>query len=294
MADDTDWDAVAEMRAEEDAQRWADEHRPEVPAVTGVTRWIRKPVEVGALLWDGTNEQAVREFTGAPSGWAMVPPGWYAVKGDDEYPFLVDPGDFEALYEPAGETGAQADPPPPVAADLEVAALQTSAGCDRLDRMVTEYGDATGAVRQAVDLLGARIHSAEDARIIAAARDALRVLEGAETPAGGPAPGDTGRVLPTLHGQAREHARGKDGSEDGEREAFVRQYRVLAGQEDPEVVLIGWCAEAIGCLFQRTFDGTGLGVTLGELTDAAAEHEGEQGERAHAYLAEINGEGDEP
>ena len=196
--------------------------------------------------------------------------------------------DIVAHREPAAENATPAATPPPVAADL------TPAQCDRLDRMVTEYGDAIGAVRQAVDLLGARIHSAEDARIIAAARDALRVLEGAETPAGGPAPGDTGRVLPTLHGQAREHARGKDGSEDGEREAFVRQYRVLAGQEDPEVVLIGWCAEAIGCLFQRTFDGTGLGVTLGELTDAAAEHEGEQGERAHAYLAEINGEGDEP
>jgi transcriptional regulator with XRE-family HTH domain len=85
---------------------------------------------------------------------------------------------------------------------------------------------------------------------------------------------------------------GRDGSEDEapDRAAMVREYRVLVSEEDPEVVLIGWCAEAIGCLFQRTFDGIG-GVKLGELIDAAAGHEGELGERAHAYIAKINGEG---
>jgi hypothetical protein len=71
--------------------------------------------------------------------------------------------------------------------------------------------------------------------------------------------------------------------------AMVREYRVFIAEEDDEIILSGWCAESIGCLFQRNYD-AGRGVTLGALIDAALEHEGEQGERAHARVAEINGE----
>ena len=108
----------------------------------------------------------------------------------------------------AGETGAPADPPPPVAADL------TPAQCEALRRMAGEWTAALDAVRAAVDLLGARIHSAEDARIIAGAREALKVLEGAETPAGGPVPDDSAREPAGAQGKAQDRAGAKDGGED--------------------------------------------------------------------------------
>jgi len=111
-------------------------------------------------------------------------------------------------YEPADETRAPSDSPHPVAADL------TPAQCEALRRMTEEWGDALDAVRQAVDLLGARIHSAEDARVIAGARDALRVLEGAETPAGGSVPDDNAREPASALVSAQEPSGGKDGSED--------------------------------------------------------------------------------
>jgi phosphoglycolate phosphatase-like HAD superfamily hydrolase len=90
------------------------------------------------------------------------------------------PEAFDALHLIGNEMRAAVDEArkapaaPPVAADL------TPAQCEALRRMTEEWGDALGAVRSAVDLLGARIHSAEDARVIAGAREALKVLEGAE------------------------------------------------------------------------------------------------------------------
>jgi hypothetical protein len=163
-------------------------------------------------------------------------------------------------------------------------------GEDRVRQAVAEYEGALDAVRQAVDLLAARIRSAEDDRVIAEAREGLRVLEGSETPAAGTGPDDSAREPASAHEKAQDRPGGKDGTEGESREAFVRRYRVVV-DEDGEIQLIGWCAEAIGCLFHRAYDQI-QGVTLGELIDAATEHEGEQGERAHAYLAEINGEDD--
>lgn len=122
-----------------------DQHQPEAP-VPGVTRWRRKPVEVEALEWTGENAEAIREFTGAPGGWSLVPAGWYAVRGEDAYPVLIDPGDLAARYEPAGETGAPAGPAPPVAADLdELARLKTA--CRTLARVVTGQVRAMEAAR---------------------------------------------------------------------------------------------------------------------------------------------------
>jgi hypothetical protein len=96
----------------------------------------------------------------------------------------------------------------PVAADL------TPAQCEALRRMTEEWGAALDAVRSAVDLLGARIHSAEDARVITGARDALRVLEGAEADAAAadprsPAPAAAEPVAPILG-----PSEGKDGGEE--------------------------------------------------------------------------------
>lgn len=126
-------------------------------------------------------------------------------------------------YEPAGETGAQTDPTPPVAADLEVAALQTSAGCDRLDQMVTEYANAIGAIRYALDITAPFLPAAGQGGI-AAARDALRVLEGAESHEEGPARPDPGtgssRPLASADDDAQERAGGHDG---GEGEAGIRE-----------------------------------------------------------------------
>ena len=68
--------------------------------------------------------------------------------------------------------------------------------------------------------------------------------------------------------------------------AALREYRVLVDEDGERVVLLGWCAEGIGCLFQRSYDG-GRGVTLGVLLDAATEHEGTQGEEAHVHVAEM-------
>jgi hypothetical protein len=96
---------------------------------------------------------------------------------------------------------------------LPVAAALTAAQCEALRRLAGEWGEAIGAVRSAVDLLGARIHSAEDARVIAGARDALRVLEGAETPAGGTVPDDSAREPASAHEKAQDRAGGKDGDE---------------------------------------------------------------------------------
>ena len=56
--------------------------RPEAPAVPGVTRYRRKPVEVEAIRWTGENRDSVRAFTGLSEGWSLVPHGWYAVKAD--------------------------------------------------------------------------------------------------------------------------------------------------------------------------------------------------------------------
>jgi hypothetical protein len=68
----------------------------------------------------------------------------------------------------------------------------------------------------------------------------------------------------------------------------VREYRVLIDEDGEQVVLIGPCAETIGCLFHRSYDSP----TLGQLIDAATEHEGEQGKHAHAHLAEMAAEWD--
>jgi len=69
----------------------------------------------------------------------------------------------------------------------------------------------------------------------------------------------------------------------GAKLAALREYRALVDEDGEQVILIGPCAEGIGCLFQRNYDRP----TLGQLIDAAAEHEGEQGERAHAHVAEM-------
>ena len=68
----------------------------------------------------------------------------------------------------------------------------------------------------------------------------------------------------------------------------LADYRVYV-DEDGDVQLAGPCAETIGCLFGRSFASDG-GVPLGKLIEAAVEHEGEQGAKAHAYLAKIESE----
>jgi hypothetical protein len=97
---------------------------------------------------------------------------------------------------------------------LPVAAALTAAQCEALRRLAGEWGEAIGAVRSAVDLLGARIHSAEDARVIAGAREALKVLEGAEADSAAadprsPAPAAAEPVAAILGAPG-----GKDGSGD--------------------------------------------------------------------------------
>jgi hypothetical protein len=135
------------------------EQQPEAPVIPGVTRYrVREPVLVDAIRWTGDNEEAVREFAGGH--WdGDVPLGCHLVRGITGHFFTVDAGRFAATYEPAGEplTGAQ---------------------CDRLRQMVTEHENALSAVRRALDLTAALDDA--DRRIIAAARAALRVLEGSE------------------------------------------------------------------------------------------------------------------
>jgi hypothetical protein len=70
--------------------------------------------------------------------------------------------------------------------------------------------------------------------------------------------------------------------------AALREYRTLVDEDGEQVILIGPCAETIGCLFSRNYDSP----TLGTLIDAAAEHEGGQGEQAHAHVAEMAAEWD--
>jgi hypothetical protein len=278
--------------------------QPEAPA-PGVTRWRRKPVEVEALKWTGENAEAIREFTGAPGGWSLVPAGWYAVRGEDAYPVLIDPGDLAARYEPAGETGAPAGPAPPVAADLdELARLKTA--CRTLARVVTGQVRAMEAAR--IEMAHGDLYAASQ-WILNSLPD---VWDDPETEWDGKesaaewwdrtdgfyraAVADSGPADPRSPAPAAAEpvalilgpSEGKSGGEGECREDFVRQYRVVV-DEDGEIQMIGWCAEAIGCLFHSAYDQI-QGVTLGELIDAAAEHEGEQGERAHAYVAEINGE----
>ena len=157
-------------------------------AVPGVTRYRKKPVEVEAVRWTGGNLAEVQAFCD-PGYFDAVPPedrdpdpdmtaqvydklhgtwvhvhdGQWVIRGiqGELYPCAADV--FAATYEPAGEplTGAQ---------------------CDGLRRMVTEYQDALSAVRRALDLT-APLDDA-DREIIAAGREALKVLEGTEKEGG--------------------------------------------------------------------------------------------------------------
>lgn len=53
------------------------EHRPEAPAVTGVTRWRRKSPELEVTHWDGTAEDAARVI-----GWILASGGTARYHGD--------------------------------------------------------------------------------------------------------------------------------------------------------------------------------------------------------------------
>jgi hypothetical protein len=154
-------------------------------------------------------------------------------------------------YEPAGETGAPAAPS--VAADL------TSAQCEALRRLADEWGEAIGAVRSAVNLLGARIHSAEDARVIAGARGALKVLEGAETPAGGT---DTRAPAPASPESSAAATRAADAIR-------IRMARALYDST-------GRCARCKVCEHQ-----------CGAAANVAVEAVSAERERAEARLAEV-------
>jgi hypothetical protein len=62
----------------------------------------------------------------------------------------------------------------------EPAVSLTDAQCERLRQMTDEWGDAIGAVRRALDLTAALDDA--DRGIIAAGREALKVLSGEEGP----------------------------------------------------------------------------------------------------------------
>lgn len=160
------------------------EQQPGTPAVPGVTRWreraggyaeaVRVTLDniVGVADWISDSgahcDQYERHLVITESRHGAALGDWVICRDGLEPCFTVLSADlFAATYEPAGSA-------PPVAAAL------TAAQCDRLRQMADEWGNAVSAVRDAVELAGARVRSDGDARIIAAARDALKVLEGTE------------------------------------------------------------------------------------------------------------------
>jgi hypothetical protein len=138
------------------------EQQPGAPAVPGVTRWRpRKPVVIDAIEWTGSNEneEAVRTFGFRRGG--KMPLGSYLVRGITGHFFIVDAERFTATYEPA----------------------LTAAESDRLRQVIDGHGNAVRAVRDLLDFTTGLSRSREGAQVVAAARDALRVLSGDEADA---------------------------------------------------------------------------------------------------------------
>jgi hypothetical protein len=165
-----------------------DEQQPEAPALPGVTRWRRRDWDVEAIQWTGANFEEVRDFASGALGiggngssalplWVAryhavrrVEPGDWIIRESDG--LRACPADlFAVTYEPAVSV-------PPVAAALEAPARLTGEQLDRIRQETAEWGEAVSAVRRGLNLTAALDDS--DRRIIAAARDGLKVLSAEE------------------------------------------------------------------------------------------------------------------
>ena len=182
------------------APEGAESQQPEAPALPGVTRWRKRPVVVSAIQWTGANADELRRFAGYMPGsemdmrfaairfdldgggdvfdklhsWVPFKRTDWIIRGVQNEFYPCDSDVFAATYEPAGEAGAPAVPPAPVAA--AVRGSYVHAACDaQVERLQARAraAEATLAALRTVLLEGG-----QDAGTVR--RRALAVIIGSE------------------------------------------------------------------------------------------------------------------
>ena len=80
-----------------------------------IIKAVKKPIEVEAILWDGTNKESIRDFVGIPyfyigpngkrievlnnGKWNIVEIGEYIIKGINGEFYPINPDTFLATYD---------------------------------------------------------------------------------------------------------------------------------------------------------------------------------------------------